>query len=239
MIPRNVYSLSHRACCCNVPIRQAAGGEAEVAVMNHDDSKCAVITVGAGRGFVIDGERHRLVITAAHCLPFFPPCASTSHREERTYEALLGPLGGRSTVWTECLFADPIGDIAVLGPPDNQAIGDQADAYKALVGAAVALPIAAAPKRGPAWLLSLDGRWCRCDVSHSNGPLWIWNALDGIEGGMSGSPILADDCWAIGVVCISGRTPGEKHTEGGPNPQLVSNLPGWLVRELVRLRAKR
>jgi hypothetical protein len=207
--------------------------------MNHDDSKCAVITVGAGRGFVIDGERHRLVITAAHCLPFFPPCASTSHREERTYEALLGPLGGRSTVWTECLFADPIGDIAVLGPPDNQVIGDQADAYKALVDAAVALPIAAAPKRGPAWLLSLDGRWCRCDVSHSNGPLWIWNALDGIEGGMSGSPILADDCWAIGVVCTSGRTPGEKHTEGGPNPQLVSNLPGWLVRELVRLRAKR
>jgi hypothetical protein len=68
----------------------------------------------------------------------------------------------------------------VLGPPDNQAIGDQADAYKALVDAAVALPIAAAPKRGPAWLLSLDGRWCRCDVSHSNGPLWVWNALDGI-----------------------------------------------------------
>jgi len=33
----------------------------------------------------------------------------------------------------------------VLGPPDNQAIGDQADAYKALVDAAVALPIAAAP----------------------------------------------------------------------------------------------
>jgi hypothetical protein len=112
-----MYTLSATgACCCNVPIRQAAGDEAEVAVMNHDDSKCSVITVGAGRGFVIEGERHRLVITAAHCLPFFPPCASISHREERTYEALLGPLGDQPTVWTECLFADPIGDIAVLGP---------------------------------------------------------------------------------------------------------------------------
>src|SRR4029078_9938177 len=127
-----------------------AGGEAEVAVMNHDDSKCAVITVGAGQGLVIEGERHRLRISAAQSVAFFLPGAPTSHREERTYEALLGPLGGRSTVWTECLFADPIGDIAVLGPPDNQAIGDQADAYKALVDAAVTLPIAAAPKRGPA-----------------------------------------------------------------------------------------
>ena len=43
-----------------------------------------------------------------------------SHTEERTYQRLLGELIGEPTVWAECLFADPISDVAVLGPPDNQ-----------------------------------------------------------------------------------------------------------------------
>ena len=40
-----------------------------------------------------------------------------SHTEERTYQRLLGELSGEPTVWAECLFADPISDVAVLGPP--------------------------------------------------------------------------------------------------------------------------
>ena len=39
---------------------------------------------------------------------------------ERTYQRLLGELSGEPTVWAERLFADPISDVAVLGPPDNQ-----------------------------------------------------------------------------------------------------------------------
>ncbi len=50
----------------------------------------AVITVGEGRGFVAEGRLHRLVITAAHCLPFFPPCVSFSDLDQRTYTNLLG-----------------------------------------------------------------------------------------------------------------------------------------------------
>jgi len=34
--------------------------------------KSGVITVGQGRGFVVEGVGERLVITAAHCLPFPP-----------------------------------------------------------------------------------------------------------------------------------------------------------------------
>ena len=53
--------------------------------MKHklDEAKPAVITVGEGRGFVVngrayfaDGPRDRLIITAAHCLPFFPACTA-------------------------------------------------------------------------------------------------------------------------------------------------------------------
>jgi hypothetical protein len=51
--------------------------------------------------------------------------------------------------------------------------------------------------------------------------LWISDAAEGIRGGMSGSPIVAPNGRAIGVVCTS---------EDGPNPFLPANLPGWLVR---------
>jgi hypothetical protein len=80
----------------------------------------------------MQGARNAFVVTAAHCLPFFPPCISASHTEERTYKGLLGQLGEEPTVWAECLFVDPISDLAVLGPPDGQALSDETTAYEAL-----------------------------------------------------------------------------------------------------------
>jgi hypothetical protein len=91
------------------------------------DAKEAVIRVGDGRGFIVkDAGRIRLgwrgakhiVITAAHCLPFLPPCRAYCELEERTYRALLGPLGQERAVWAGCLFVDLVADIAVLGAPE-------------------------------------------------------------------------------------------------------------------------
>jgi hypothetical protein len=200
----------------------------------------AVIEVGDGRGFIIqhrdellpfEGERSfadlRLVITAAHCLPYFPPCHGMSLLHERTYKCLLGPLGGpKPDVWAECLFADPVGDIAVLGSPDNQVLGDEADAYEALTGEAPALRIGHARRKGPGWLLTLDGKWERCVVEHYGGPLFITKGSSLVKAGMSGSPILSDAATAIGIVCCDGG-------EGALNPRLDRDLPGWL---LVRRR---
>jgi hypothetical protein len=99
----------------------------------------AVITVGDGRGFVVNQPygvgQIQLVITAAHCLPFFPPCASASYLHERTFQNILAPLGAKPYVWAECLFVDPIGDIAVLGSPDDQELAEKAEAYCELVEA--------------------------------------------------------------------------------------------------------
>ena len=199
--------------------------------MDHDEAQRAVITVGEGRGFVVEGARQRLVITAAHCLPHFPPCAAFSHLEERTYQDLLAPLGEPPKVWAECLFADPIGDIAVLGPPDSQALSAQSEAYEALMESTRPLVIADAPKKGAGWMLSLDGQWFKCDLMHQDSRVWIIGAAKNIEGGMSGSPIVNDDCSAIGVVCAGWGTDGERWPSG-PNARLVHNLPGWLLQEL-------
>ena len=43
---------------------------------------------------------------------------------------------------------------------------------------------------------------------------------------MSGSPILTEIGTAIGVVCTAAAP-----WEGGPNPRLTHNLPGWLLRD--------
>lgn len=208
-----------------------------------------VIQVGkGGRGFVVQGRNGRFVITAGHCLPKLPPYHGASYAWERTFKKLLGPLKGSCTVWAECLYADPIADIAVLGSPDNQELSEEADAYEALVGGVAPLPIARPPLtqsprkyklpdgsehsvvgplkwEGDGRLLSLAGRWFRCRLIANSRGLAITKTNQPIEGGMSGSPILTDK-GAVGVVCL-----GSGKGVGPLNPFLVRNLPGWLLDE--------
>jgi hypothetical protein len=203
----------------------------------------AVVRVGDGRGFVVEhrnqlGHVGRLVLTAAHCLPTLPPAHPFAFTEEQTYRALLGPLGREPTVWAECLFADPVADIAALGQPDNQALSDQAHAYDALVWDVTPFRVADAPRqgsellkspygdkfcrtikvptpgRGPALVLSLAGKWVECTVTR---PSSEWLTVDQgelVEGGMSGSPILSPIGQAISLM-----------STGELNPVLVENLP--------------
>jgi hypothetical protein len=197
-----------------------------------------LITVGGGRGFVVLGNGRRYVITAAHCLPFLPPPCSFAHPEEQTYKDLLAPLGQTPRVWAECMFVDPIADVAVLGPPDNQSLGERANAYEALVDSVSPFTISGVPVEATASLISLAGEMISCVVRHSGGPLWISKLSHSIQGGMSGSPILAPNGWAIGV-CVSGNGEEDDPTdsedgiisESGPEPCLIHHLPGWLLRE--------
>jgi hypothetical protein len=188
--------------------------------MNHLDVLTrSIIKVGDGRGFVIDGEADQLIITAAHCLPFFPPCISFSDLHERTYQKLLAPIGEEPIVWTECLFVDPISDIAILGPPDSQELSNRWEQYNELVDSLDPISVADAPEDTPAWLLSLDKQWRQCMVRHVGGPLWFYDAKDGIHPGMSGSPVLLGDGSAIGVVAQLGAaipvcTPRAVRTRG-------------------------
>jgi len=55
--------------------------------------KSGVITVGHGRGFVVEGAGERLVITAAHCLPSLPPAGLSFGLEARTFGRSSLPVG--------------------------------------------------------------------------------------------------------------------------------------------------
>jgi hypothetical protein len=203
------------------------------ATFDHDKAKAAVLRVGGGRGFVVEGQTRRWVITAAHCLPKFPPCEGLSTLEDRTYERFLGWLGQEQEVWAECLFADPVGDVALLGPPDPAELHEQYVAYEALMEAAIPLPVTdmLPEKERPAWVLSLDGCWWPVVAQYFNhGPLVLSNTAEDIKGGMSGSPIVADDGSAIGLVSVSSDDRSRYAYCTGP--RLCGNLPGWLLREL-------
>ena len=133
--------------------------------------KSGVITVGQGRGFVVEGVGERLVITAAHCLPSLPPALPSFGLEARTYGPLLARRGEEPRAWAVCRFVDPIADIAVLGSPDNP----HADDYTALMWTATALSFGNPARHpvnfwAPARLLSLDGRWFSCTIRHIGGP---------------------------------------------------------------------
>jgi hypothetical protein len=198
-------------------------------------AQASVVTVGGGRGFVVNGAHEsRLVVTAAHCLPFFPPCHGASYLEERTYRPLLAPLGKEPVVCAECLFADPIADIAVVGSPDEE-LWDEAEAYKALIESTSPIAIADAPEQGHGWVLSLEGKWFQCAIRYINdGPLWISNPEQPIVGGMSGSPVISDEGAAIGIVNLGGGA----SDLGYCNSRLLRDLPGRLLRARVPLTGK-
>ena len=153
----------------------------------------AVLRVGDGRGFVVEHNYQRYVITAAHCLTrplqitraideeneagVLPPPMPAMHTEEKTYANLLGPRGGDATVWAELMFADPVADIAVLGSPDRQERHKEAVAFNDLVNEVEPFMVATLPPgpiiersrlRGfvdvPARLLSLVGEWIACRI---------------------------------------------------------------------------
>lgn len=205
-----------------------------MATPKPEPNPSGIVQVGDGRGFVVQGRHDRYVITAAHCLPHLPPATLGSFNEERTYRSLLGPLHGKCEIWAECLFADPLSDVAVLGAVDNQVYFDgQDEAYEETLEALPPFPIADVPGRGEAWLYSLDGRWFVAKVSRlpNRREFQLADAAEAIESGMSGSPIRLASGKAIGVVSTSIGSSDEDHREAW-GIALTKALPVWLVREL-------
>lgn len=140
----------------------------------------------------------------------------------------LRPIGAKPTVWAECLFVNPVADIAVLGPPDEQTLPEQAQGYKALLRSLKPFKVADIQQVDQVWLLSLERKWFSCRANYLpwvNGSLWLhtWE-LGSIKSGMSGSPIISDNGEAVGVVRVANLT----GLDSGPQARLVRDLPGWL-----------
>ena len=161
----------------------------------------SLVRVGDGRGFVVEEKRglclypKRFVVTAVHCLPRIPkPPGRQESLWEETLSDVLGRLGrARPRIWAECLFIDQVGDIAVLGSPDNEERGEQAEAHEELVEAATPLSIGAAvawDAPTPVSLIALDGSSILGAARRFRNLLWTQESSQPIVPGMSGSPCL-------------------------------------------------
>jgi hypothetical protein len=140
------------------------------------------VPVGDGRGFVVEEKPglclypKRYVVTAAHCLPTDLLTLGFGGTWGSTLRDLLSKLGEEPSVWAECIFVDPIADIAVLCEPDNQELGEQAEAYEALTEAATSLALGRAIPWGttvPVSLIALDGHRIAGKAKHLGDRLWI------------------------------------------------------------------
>jgi hypothetical protein len=170
----------------------------------------------------------RLFITGAHCLPEMPPPHPAMYLEEKTFRDLLGPLGERPSITAEALFADPIADLAVLGPPDDQELFEQSEAYEAFAESLAPLPLAEAGESGEAFFLSLDKHWFSGRFGCiSYGSLRFSKIEGSILGGMSSSPILNSQGAAIGVVNLGDSNPSAESQVW--QTALYRNLPGFML----------
>jgi hypothetical protein len=159
------------------------------------------------------------------------PCYSY---QEATYANLLGPLGEEPSVWAECLFFDPVSDLAILGEPDNQELGEENEAFARLVDGRKPFTIAA-PETGEGYMLAQDGvSWQPTPlIVHQN--IWGTSLSTGATlGGQSGSPIVDSTGRAVAVVSVGTERPalstGSSSVMNGPQPILRLQLPPWVLR---------
>ena len=191
-------------------------------------AKDAIVTVGGARGFLVQGLGVR-VVTAAHCLPHLPPAHPMSFTEERTYEKLVGSLEAPAGVWAECLFVDPIADVAVLG---QSSLSEECEAFGQFMEGRPTLRVAAVTDSCAGWLLTLDGRWDACTVRRARGTHTLTLVDAQVRPGMSGSPILTHTGHVIGVVSVGGASNGAEDREQHGQPALIRVLPSWFLTEL-------
>jgi hypothetical protein len=178
-----------------------------------------VIRVSDGQGFVARTPEGLVVVTAAHCLPSLPPAHLVSSKSERTYANILGPLGAEPSVWAECLFADPVADIVLLGEPDGQSLPDECERYLAFLQQYEVVKIVDGEPDQSVRMRSPSGGWFKARGRHSSKAIYIDNEEQNVEDGMSGSPILSDS----GAVALVS-------TGGFREPALAACLPSWALR---------
>ena len=222
---------------------QARARIADLGSIGLQDLQASVFRVGDGRGFLVATHDTAYIVTAAHCLPRLPPAHLGRFAEEATYGSFVGELGKEPSVAAACVFVNPMADIAVLGPPDDQAFYDEAGQYVALLENVPPFSVAPPPPPArfrlpfydnapfnftgrddvafPVHVLSLEGVWLEATAYYRSELIRIEPAKVCVPG-MSGLPVISPTGAALGVISTNNVASA-----------LTDGLPGRLLRTLI------
>ena len=134
------------------------------------------------------------------------------------------------------LAVEPVNDIAVLGAPDDQEFGNEADAFLAICDGIEPVPIyrsdLAFGDEFPVQVWTHKGTWVTgTETSFGDQPRWMIVPDQAIEPGTSGGPIINDDGELVGVVSNTNNVQGGEMSLG-TFPYAALALPVWVCRQI-------
>jgi S1-C subfamily serine protease len=225
------------------------GGEANVPATlssrsQHIRDRVAAATVrltkNGGQGVLVPGG---FILTAAHCIEWSGTGAMALG--DHFCEPIL-TAGGRKFL-VSVYAAEPLTDIAVLGPCGNQVLPDDAEALEEFAAETPAVPLLTRrPELGksmPALVRTHTRGWATGTVTRygvpwlpPGGTVYIQTDTP-IKGGASGGPVVDSHGRLIGVVSWTGA--GAKDgTYSGAIPLAYFALPRWLADQITPPKGK-
>ncbi len=194
------------------------------------------LTKKGGQGVLVPGG---FILTAAHCVEW---------RSEGTMMAVgghfieeIGTVDGES-LRVRPFALEPVLDIALLGPLDNQEFSDEADAFELFCERTRPVLVRTdEPERStkfPAFILSHLGPWIKADAQLlRDGEPTLFLESGRIERGTSGGPVVDAHGHLLGVVSHGGHTRGDK-TDSGNTPRPHRALPAWAWEAIAQAQAE-
>lgn len=188
-----------------------------------------------GQGVVVRGG---LILTAAHCVEF--TCVGYMALGDYYIEEIETSSG---ILKAAPLAVEPVKDIAVLGPPDEQAFCEEAEAYEEWHKNIEPIPLCFRQyerfQKLDAYIFTHEGTWIKGKATHcgEDKSAFVFDSIDPVKGGTSGGPIVNEYGELLGVVSTGSETPiaMSKEELGEYNdfhPRASIALPVWVIRRI-------
>ena len=183
-----------------------------------------------GRGVLAEGN---LIITAAHCIEF-----ETKGGIMALGEYFIEPIKtSHGYLIVSPIAVEPLNDIAVLGPIDEQEMPKEVEKFKLFCEAVNPVIISRREfdlfEQIPVFIFNHHNAWVKGTVikCKNNASTLVLKSDEAIEGGTSGSPIVDESGELVGIASIATiANPGEGSE--GSIPHVRQALPVWIINEI-------